>query len=344
MHITLIDDSIAFDGYSPASQPMGGAEKAFASLPGALARLGHQVTVVNRCLRPITVEGAAWQSWEAPRPARTDLLIALRKPALLDEVAEAGRRILWLTAPAGYLGKPTNRKILDRHKPTLVFLGRGHVETFPQWRDYPAAVIPPGLRADYIDDAPQCPDSPPRLIVTTHPLHGLDWLLRLWVTRLHPARPDALLQVTSVILDKGQRGEEVPADIRPVLAQALAARDQGVVIRRPTGDPGMAEDYRASRLHLYPGNAADMGCFTLMESQACGLPAVARDLGAVRERLRDGETGYVVPDDDAFVNVVLRLLSDEDVFWSLSRDARMLYRDRSWDRVAAEFEFLWRNN
>ena len=33
MHLTFVDDSIAFDGYSPSSQPLGGPEKAFASLP-----------------------------------------------------------------------------------------------------------------------------------------------------------------------------------------------------------------------------------------------------------------------------------------------------------------------
>ena len=48
MLVTLIDDSIPFNGLTPASQPLGGAEKAFASLPAALARAGHTVRVINR--------------------------------------------------------------------------------------------------------------------------------------------------------------------------------------------------------------------------------------------------------------------------------------------------------
>ena len=57
MHITLVDDSIPFDGYSASSRALGGAEKAFASLPGALARRGHTVAVFNRCRWSMYVEG-----------------------------------------------------------------------------------------------------------------------------------------------------------------------------------------------------------------------------------------------------------------------------------------------
>jgi glycosyltransferase involved in cell wall biosynthesis len=85
-----------------------------------------------------------------------------------------------------------------------------------------------------------------------------------------------------------------------------------------------------------------MVCWTLLDSQACGLPAVARPLGGARERIRDGQTGQLVPDDDALVNLTVRLLGDDDTFWGMSRDARLLQRERSWDVAAAEFDALLR--
>lgn len=340
MRIVLIDDSIAFDGYTPGGQPLGGAEKAFASLPGALARRGHQVQVFNRCRFRMTIEGAQWETWEGQRPLQADVLIAFRKPPLLREVRQAAKRLLWLTAPAGYLAHPASKAVLEETKPTLVFLGATHRAGWAGGK-LPAAVIPPGVRFDYLSEAPAAPAAPPRAIVTTHPLHGLDWLLRLWVERIHPGCPEAQLHVFSMVLDKGQLGGEVPDAVKPVLAQALAARGQGVTIVRPKGDMTMAEEYRQARVHLYPGHPDDMGCFTLMESQACGLPAVARDVGAVRERLHDGQTGYVVPDDAAFANVALQMLTNDDVFWSFNRDARLMQRQRGWDTVAAEFEALF---
>ncbi len=339
MRITLIDDSIPFDGYTPGGQPLGGAEKAFASLPGALARRGHQVTVINRCRFRMTIEGAQWLTWDSPRPLDTDVLIAFRKPPLLLEMRGARKRILWLTAPANYLRHPSHRAVLDELKPDLVFLGQDHHATWAGTQR--AAVIPPAPRYDYLADPAVAPASPPRAIVTTHPAHGLDWLMSLWCQRIHPERPDAELHLYSNVLDKGQSGGDVPEALKPVLGQALDARAQGVVIRKPLGDMGMAEAYAQARVHLYPGHADDMGSFTLIESQAIGLPAVARPLGAAPERIRNGQTGYVVPDDDAFVNVTLQVLNNEDIFWGMNRDARLMQRERSWDTVAAEFESLF---
>lgn len=340
MRVTLVDDSIPFDGYTPGGQPLGGAEKAFASLPGALARRGHQVTVFNRCRYRMTIEGAQWETWDIQRPLQTDVLIAFRKPSLLTEVRQARKRLLWLTAPAGYLKHQANRDVIEATKPDLVFLGPTHHATWPGGKQR-AAVIPPGVRVDYAADEPMRPASPPRAIVTTHPLHGLDWLLTLWVERVRPQCPTAELHVYSMALDKAQFGGDCADALKPVLAQALAAQAQGVTILRPKGDLGMAQDYRSARVHLYPGHADDMGCFTLMESQAAGLPAVARPLGAVRERVRDGETAYVVPDDDAFVNVTVQLLTGDDMFWSLNHAARMTQAERDWETVATDFEALW---
>jgi hypothetical protein len=339
MRVTLIDDSLPFDGYTPGGQPLGGAEKAFASLPGALARRGHQVTVINRCRFKMSIEGAQWLTWDSPRPRDTDVLIAFRKVPLLMEVRSAAKRILWLTSPAGYLRHPTNRAVLDELKPDLVFLGQDHHATWAG--TLRAAVIRPAPRYDYLADPAVSPVLPPRAIVTTHPAHGLDWLLELWCNRIRPQAPDAELQVFSNVLERGQGGGEVPDALKPVLARALAASGQGVVIRRPLGDLGMAEAYAQARVHLYPGHADDMGCFTLIESQAIGLPAVARPLGAAPERIHNGQTGYVVPDDDAFANVALQLLTNEDVFWGMNRDARLMQRERSWDTAAAEFESLF---
>lgn len=339
MRVTLLDDSIPFDGYTPGGQPLGGAEKAFASLPGALVRRGHQVTVFNRCRFRMSIEGAQWQTWDTARPLDTDVLIAFRKPALLREVRSVRKRLLWLTSAAESLRQPASRDVLDELKPDLVFLGPVHHST---WAGVlRAAVIPPAPRYDYLADSAVAPAAPPRAVVTTHPAHGLDWLLSLWSGRIHPQVPEAELHIYSMVLDRGQQGGEVPDALKPVLVQALEGRAQGVRIHRPQGDLGMAEAYAQARVHLYPGHRDDMACFTLMDSQAVGLPAVARPLGAVPERIHNGQTGYVVPDDEAFANVALQLLTNDDVFWGMNRDARLMQRERSWDTVAAAFEGLF---
>ena len=336
MHITLVDDSIAFDGFSPGSRPLGGAEKAFASLPGALARLGHHVHVFNRARFPMIIEGAHWETLDKSFPAQTDLLIAFRKPALLSSVRLAGKRMLW-TAATGRQLEPA-RPMLDSFRAGLIFISPLQAEGWKVGDGSTPLVVRPGLRAEFLGAGERAALPEPVAVVTSHPSHGLDWLLDRWRDGIRPAVPSARLLVVSAVLDKGRSGGEVPEALRPVLDKALAS--PGVEIVPPANDAGMAALYRGARSHFYPGHADDMGCWTLRESQACGTPAVARPLGAVRECLVDGSSGQMAPDDAAFVNLAVRQLTDDDCFWSMSREARLAAGDYSWDDAAEQFAVI----
>jgi glycosyltransferase involved in cell wall biosynthesis len=62
----------------------------------------------------------------------------------------------------------------------------------------------------------------------------------------------------------------------------------------------------------------------LMEAAACGVPAVAPDVGGIGELIEDGVTGIVTPPNDpvALANALQRLLSDADLRGSMRGAAR----------------------
>ena len=64
----------------------------------------------------------------------------------------------------------------------------------------------------------------------------------------------------------------------------------------------------------------------VMEAAATGLPTVAFEVPGVRETVRDGETGYLVPDRDveALYTRVAELLEDADQRLAMGRAARQL--------------------
>ncbi|MDO8608022.1 MAG: glycosyltransferase [Phaeospirillum sp.] len=336
MHITLVDDSIPFDGYSAASRPLGGAEKAFASLPGALARHGHTVAVFNRCRWGMYVEGAQWETFDAKKPPHTDVLIAFRKPSLLEFIRHADKRVLWFTGPGRLLERQATRDTLASHKPLIILTAEAQARDFKA-RGLRAGLLPPAVRPDFLGGEPR-PATPPRAIVTTHPAHGMDWLLDLWVGRIRPQAPTAELHIHSTTLAAAADGGEIDAAMKPLADKALAAREHGVVINRPQGDFLMAVAYQEASVHLFPGHDDDMGCFTLMESQASGCAAVIRPLGAASERVRDGGTAYIAPDDDAFANLTVLLLTNESVRRAMGDEARALYQPRTWENAATTLE------
>jgi glycosyltransferase involved in cell wall biosynthesis len=53
----------------------------------------------------------------------------------------------------------------------------------------------------------------------------------------------------------------------------------------------------------------------VIEAQACGLPVVAADVGAIRELVEDGRTGFLVPPEnpDELADAVIRLVIDADL-------------------------------
>ncbi len=73
-----------------------------------------------------------------------------------------------------------------------------------------------------------------------------------------------------------------------------------------------------------------------LEASAAGLPVVGtRDCGA-EDAVRDGETGFLVPQNDpaATADILIRLLNDPDLRARMGTAGVAFARDNGWDRVA----------
>src|SRR5262249_3721845 len=70
-------------------------------------------------------------------------------------------------------------------------------------------------------------------------------------------------------------------------------------------------------------------CLAVIEAQAAGVPVVATPVGGIRETVVDGETGVLVPVDDAaaLAEAILRLLGDPQERRRLSEEARRRVHD-----------------
>src|SRR5437899_11649058 len=81
--IVMADDGIPFDGRTPETRPLGGAESAFVSLANALAGRGHSVTAYTSCLEPLDHKRVAWRPISGGLPDEAGLYIANRGYKLL---------------------------------------------------------------------------------------------------------------------------------------------------------------------------------------------------------------------------------------------------------------------
>lgn len=106
---------------------------------------------------------------------------------------------------------------------------------------------------------------------------------------------------------------------------------------------GMSNDalpalYTLADVFVFPSETDTFG-MSVLEAQACGLPALVSHIGGPAEIVRDGETGFVVPDaaPATWAGAIVRILemkrSDRPSYHQMRRTARQRVLERyDWER------------
>jgi len=345
--IVFADDGISFDGRTPDSAPIGGAETAFISLAEAFAARGHEVFVHNNCAERLTHKNVTWVPLDTGRadyglPVTADLYIANRGDRMIPLLPRARRRVFWIHNPANYILKWRYLSKIWRWKPVIVFSSAYHAASYPAWAPAGGRMIIPYGIDDLFRLAEPCQTPPPpRAVFTSNPLRSLDWLLDLWAERINPQAPEAELHVYSGPATYGAVGDAKAARMTPILDKARGLADKGVVLRAPVPRQDLIKELKAARVLLYRGDSGETYCLAVGEAQAIGVPAVVQAIGCVGERIVDGETGFVAADDAAFADDALALLRDDDL-WTRQHEAALLrQRNWSWMKAAEKFEEIF---
>jgi glycosyltransferase involved in cell wall biosynthesis len=96
------------------------------------------------------------------------------------------------------------------------------------------------------------------------------------------------------------------------LAASLASSQGAVRQVRPVPSAEVADWFRAADVVVVPSRREPLG-LAAVEALACGTPVVASNTGGLREVVRDGENGLLIPPGDpgALAAALLRLLDPE---------------------------------
>jgi glycosyltransferase involved in cell wall biosynthesis len=96
------------------------------------------------------------------------------------------------------------------------------------------------------------------------------------------------------------------------------------------GEP-LAEAYASMDLFVFPSHTDTFGNVVL-EALASGVPAIVTPDGGPRSIVREGETGYIVP-DEAFTAAILEILRNPAQLVAMRLAARAYALTASWDSV-----------
>ena len=161
-----------------------------------------------------------------------------------------------------------------------------------------------------------------RAIFASNPSRNLRGLVEIWVERILPRAPGAVLDVYGV---HNLRRDEDPwrAWEGTWLPAGMPSAVKASVKVWPTQPRAkLLAAMRRTRGMLYLGHKCEAFCLSLAEAQALGTPAVVAPVAALPERVVDGVTGYCHADPAAFAESAVALLTD-DGLWRRQHEASL---------------------
>ena len=126
---------------------------------------------------------------------------------------------------------------------------------------------------------------------------------------------------------------------RARLERVAARAGPGVTFLGRVSEERKLELYRQAWAVVFPSPKEGWG-ITNLEAAGCGTPAVASDSPGLRESVRHGETGLLVPHGDvrAMAAALGELARDAALRERLGRGAHAFAASLSWERAASETE------
>jgi glycosyltransferase involved in cell wall biosynthesis len=150
----------------------------------------------------------------------------------------------------------------------------------------------------------------------------------------HVIRAFAAMRSTTAVLEIAGAG-----DYRPALEALASSLDLGARVRflGRISEPEKLALLRRSWALAFASPKEGWG-ITNLEAAACGTPVVASDSPGIRESVRHGETGYLVPHGDAaaMAEAMDRIAASPSLVEQLGRTARTFAETFTWTRAADE--------
>jgi phosphatidylinositol alpha-1,6-mannosyltransferase len=130
------------------------------------------------------------------------------------------------------------------------------------------------------------------------------------------------------------------------LTKELGIENSVDFVGRKSGDELVAY-FQASDIYVHTPKVVGLKFegfgIVYLEASACGKPIVATDAGGIRDAVKDGETGIVVPDGDvdAVANAVKRLLDHPEQADAMGRNGKSYAALHDWSNIAKQYISLY---
>ncbi len=188
-------------------------------------------------------------------------------------------------------------------------------------------VIHPGVDSTrFIPSAEECRTATPSFLYVGRlkRYKGIE-LAILALAQARHSRPDLRLEVAGT----GDHRSQLQAMVKRL------GLEQAVTFHGLVTEEEKVSLLRRSWANIYPSPKEGWG-ITVIEAAACGTPSLASDSPGLRDSVRHGQTGFLVPHGDvaALADRMLELAHSPDLVARLGTAARRFAEGLTWERTA----------
>ncbi|NCS98884.1 glycosyltransferase family 4 protein [Candidatus Parcubacteria bacterium] len=98
--------------------------------------------------------------------------------------------------------------------------------------------------------------------------------------------------------------------------------------------------YKTSRIGIFPSISKEGLLTTVLEATSCGVPAISSKGLGLDVYIKNGINGFLINpnDEDSIVNLVVKIINDEQKLNEMSDNARKISLDWGWDKKIEKLE------
>lgn len=365
MKIVFLHSGIEFDGESLNRGPLGGTETALIAVSRELAKIaGNDVYIFTNTPCQETYSGVHYyplhQLASFSLDHDIDVLISIRQWIPFWFPVRAKYRVYFSpdAHDQPFLHQALSfQSVMQGHTfviplftPKDFFsavdqffcVGHWQAKTFREILGFPEdKVFVTGNGVMLENFRPQLRDSRNKsLLYSATPFRGLEHLIGYY-QELKSNHPDLQLEICSGM---GVYGLSKSDDEKQY--GSLYQRLKGVqaISHGSIQQSELAKIMCRDLIYAYPNTFEETFCISVLEAQAAGLPVVTSDRGALNERIRHGEDGFLIkghPSEDKykreFLEVVEHLIDDSNLWNRISANAVKTAEHHSYQRVAEKW-------
>ncbi len=336
MRIIFIDNSINFTASSLNLKALDSLQKILINFSLELARNNHEIIFYNKIEKDKKEEGVSWKQIKNLKSDSSDILIAVQDIDLLEYKIKSKIKFLLLHYKIdNQINKDTLIKIF-KQKICLLYTNNYVVNALPKNYQYvPKVHLKIGVDKSFIESRNVGLNNS-NVFVTTHPLKGIDWLVELWLELIHHKLPWVELHIYSKLL--GSNISTNNLKIRNIKLTLELNKGTGICVKEPLPQEKFISQLTQYKLHLCPSLDNDIQYLSILESQAFGVPVIARETATIYDCIYHNETGYIVKDKKTFAKRIIQVLSDNKLFLTLRNNSKLNNYIIPWEDVVKNFE------